>query len=232
MKDTADRQCVEFHMSSSANGRSLAIVFVIVLLVAIMPARVVGQTPPTGTLWVTWVDATPTTTSTGETLEIVFRVVYFTCDPYLGSIAHNATGVKTATFLLVGVETQESHEYPDTPVFPTGRPGEYRADIQIVPEDPTGRVWVYVKGMSLNLSIEQGALWGPPGNTASEQTYETSDLSLIQIGQPPSPSPWATLLQGNELLLVLLAALILLLLAISLLARRRRKPPSPSPSPS
>jgi len=61
---------------------------------------------------------------------------------------------------------------------------------------------------------------GPPGNTASEQTYDSSDLSLIQIGQPPSPSP----LQGNELLLGVLAAIILLLLAIALLARRRGKP--------
>lgn len=209
---------------SSMNVRSLAIVFVIVLLVAVVPARVVGQAPPTGTLWVVYVNATPTATNTGETLEIVFRVVHFTCDPYLGSIPNPADGVKTATFLLVSVETQQSHEYPDTPVFPTGTPGEYRADIQIVPEDPSGKVWVYVKGMSLNLSVEGGALVGPPINTASEQTYDTGDLSLIQIGAPPSPSPLSQLLQGNELLLVLLAAVILLLLAISLLARRKGKP--------
>jgi hypothetical protein len=212
-------------MSSSANSRSLAIAFVIVLLVAIIPIRVVGQAPPTGTLWVTYVNATPTTTNTGEKLDIVFRVVHFTCDPYLGSIPNPADGVKTATFLLVSVETQQSHEYPDTPVFPTGTPGEYRADIQIVPEDPAGKVWVYVKGMSLNLAVEGGALVGPPINTASEQTYDTSDLSLIQIGQPPSPSPFEKLLQGNELLLVVLAAIVLLLLAISLLARRKGKPP-------
>ena len=211
-------------MASSANVRSLAIVFMIMLLVAVMPVHVTGQAPPTGTLWVTYVNATPTATNTGETLEIVFRVVHFTCDPYLGSIPNPADGVKTATFLLVSVETQQSHEYPDTPVFPTGTPGEYRADIQIVPEDPAGRVWVYVKGMSLNLSVEGGALVGPPINTASEQTYDTSDLSLIQIGQPPSPSPLEKLLQGNELLFVALAAIILLLLATSLLARRRGKP--------
>jgi hypothetical protein len=215
-------------MPSLSNGKSLAIVFMIVLLAAIVPVRVAGQAPPTGTLWVTWVNATPTTTNTGQTLEIVFRVVYFTCDPYLGSIPHNATGVKTATFLLVSVETQQSHEYTDTPVFPTGTPGEYRADVQIVPEDPSGKVWVYVKGNSLNLGVQGGVLLGPPGNTASEQTYDTGDLSLLQIGQPPSPSPLTQLLQGNGLLLVLLAAIILLLLAISLLARRRGKPPSPS----
>lgn len=210
--------------SSSGKAKCLAIVFAIVLLVGIMPVRVAGQAPPTGSLWVTYVNSTPTTTNTGDTLAIIFRVVHFTCEPYLGSVAHPADGVKTATFLLVSVETQQSHEYPDTPVFPTGTPGEYRADIQIVPEDPAGRVWVYVKGMSLNLSVEGGALVGPPINTASEQTYDTSDLSLIQIGQPPSPSPLEKLLQGNELLFVALAAIILLLLAISLLARRRGKP--------
>ena len=211
-----------------ANGRSLAAVMVIVLFALVSPAHVVSQASPTGTLWVTYVNVTPTTTDTGKQVDIVFRVVYFTCDPYLGSIANPADGIKSATFLLVSVETQQSNRYPDTPVFPTGGPGEYRADIQVVPEDPTGKVWVYVEGNSLNLAVEHGALLGPPGNTASEQTYDNSDMSLIQIGQPPSPSPFATLFQGNELLLVLLALIVLLLLAISLLARRRGKP-SPKP---
>lgn len=213
-----------WNRSSSARTRSLVIVFAIVLLVAVMPVRVVSQAPPSGTLWVTYTNATPTTTNAGDKLGIVFRVVHYTCDPYLGSIPHPADGVKSATFLLVSVETQQSHEYPDTPVFPTGTPGEYRADIEVVPEDPAGKVWVYVKGMSLNLAVEGGALAGPPINTSSEQTYDTGDLSLIQIGQPPSPSPLEKLLQGNGLLLVLLAAVILLLLAISLLTRRRGKP--------
>ena len=156
----------------------------IVLFALVAPAHVAGQTPPTGNLWVTYVNVTPTTTDTGKQIDIVFRVVYFTCDPYLGSIANPADGIKTATFLLVSVETQQSNRYPDTPVFPTGGPGEYRADIQIVPEDPTGKVWVYVEGKSLNsrLSTERT---GAARNTASEQTYDTSDMSLIQIGQPP-----------------------------------------------
>jgi len=227
----------EFHMSSTGNIRTLAIVFVIVLAVAVVPVRVAAQTPPTGNLWVTYVNATPITTNTGDSLEIVFRVVYFCCDAYLGAIGKPADGIKTATFLLVSVETQQSHEYPDTPVFATGNSGEYRADVQIVPEDPAGRVWIYVKGNSLHSASclctanTPSETVGPPGNTASEQTYDTSDMSLIQIGQlpsPPSPSPWSALLQGNELLLVGLAAIVLLLLAISLLARRRGKP-SPKP---
>jgi len=224
-------------MSSTGNIRMLAVVFVIVLLVAVVPARVAGQNPPTWYLWVTYVNATPVTTNAGDSLEIIFRVVYFCCDEaYLGTISRPADGIKSATFLFVSVSTQQSHEYPDTPVFPTGNPGEYRATVQIVPDDPTGKVWVYVKGNSLrssscNCTNTPSESVGPPGNTASEQTYDTSDLSLIQIGQPPSPpppSPWATLVQGNELLLIALAAIILLLLAISLLARRRGKPPTPS----
>lgn len=209
---------------SPVRGRFVITALAILLLVAVMPTHVAGQAPPTGTLWVTYVNATPTTTSTGNTLDIVFRVVHFTCDPYLGSIPNPADGVKTATFQLVSVETQQSHEYPDTPVFPTGAPGEYRADIQIVPEDPPGKVWVYVKGMSLNLTIEAGALVGPPINTSSEQTYDTGDLSLIQIGQATTSAPLQKVLQGNELLLVILAAIVLLLIAVGLLARRRGKP--------
>jgi hypothetical protein len=216
-------------MSSTVNIRSLAIVFVFVLSVAIVPARVVGQAPPTGTLWVTYVNATPTTTNTGDKLEIVFRVVYFCCDAYLGTIGKPADEIKTASFLIVSVLTQQSKEYTDVPVFPTGN-GGYRAEIQIAQDNPAGRVWVYVKGNSLHSSScfcdvnnpVDGV--GPPGNTASEQTYDVSDLSLIQNGQPPSPSPFEKLFQGNELLLVLLAAIILLLLAVSL-ARRKGKPP-------
>jgi hypothetical protein len=216
-------------MSSTANIRSLAIVFVFVLLVAIVPARVVGQAPPTGTLWVTYVNATPTTTNTGDKLEIVFRVVYFCCEEYLGTIGNPADGIKTASFLLVSILTQQSKEYPDVPVFPTGN-GEYRAEIQIAQDNPTGRLWVYVEGNSLHSSSCSCNVdnpvdsVGPPGNTASEQTYDVSDLSLIQLGQPPSPSPFEKLFQGNELLLVLLAAIVLLLIAISLLARRKGKP--------
>jgi len=181
-------------------------------------------------LWVTYVNATPTTTNTGETLEIVFRVVYFCCEPYLGPIGNPADGIETASFLLVSVLTQESKEYPDVPVFPIGD-GEYRAEIVIAEDNPTGRVWVYVKGNSLHSSscfcdVDTAVdSVGPPGNTASEQTYDESDLSLIQIGQPPSPSLFEQLFQGNELLLLLLAAIILLLLAVSLLARRKGKPP-------
>jgi hypothetical protein len=220
---------MELHMPSTASIRSLAIILVIILMAAAVPVRVAGQTPPTGSLWVTYVNATPTTTSTGDKLEIVFRVVYFCCDPYLGTIGNPAAGIETASFLLVSILTQESKEYPDVPVFPTGN-GEYRAEIEIAQDNPTGRMWVYVKGNSLRSSScfcdvnTQVDSVGPPGNTASEQTYDTSDLSLIQIGQPPSPSPLEKLLQGNELLLVALAAIILLLIAISLLARRRGKP--------
>ena len=205
--------------------RRLPIAFVMMLLIVLPAAQVLGQAPPTGALWVTYVNATPTTTSTGNALAIVFRVVQFAkCDPYLGSIAQNATGIKSATFLLVSVLTQQSKEYPNTPVYPTGREGEYRGDIQIAGDDPTGKVWVYVEGMSLSLSIIGGELVGPPINTGSEQTYDTSDLSLIDIAQPSAPSSWDQFLAGYGLWVLLLAALLLLLLAVFLLTRRRKKP--------
>jgi len=218
--------------SFAMSARIVPIVSLMLLLIVLPAAQVFGQAPPTGTLWVTYVNATPTTGSLGDTLEIVFSVVYFCCDPYLGAVGNAAEGIETASFLVVSVLTQESKEYQDVPVFPTGRPGEYRAEIQIAQDNPTGRVWVYVKGNSLHSSScfcgenPPAESLGPPGNTASEQTYDTSDLSLIEIGvvQPTtSASPWDELVQGSGLWLLLLAALIVLLLAVSLLARRRRK---------
>lgn len=87
-------------MPSKANTRSLAIVFLIVLLVANMPAQVAGQAPPTRTVWVTYVNSTPTTTNTGETLDIIFHVVHFTCDSYLGSNGCIFSLVTTARYFL------------------------------------------------------------------------------------------------------------------------------------
>jgi len=220
-------------MSFGGTIRTVPIVSVILLLIVLPAAQVLGQAPPTGTLWVTYVNATPTTVDVGNNVEIVFRVIYFCCDPYLGAVGSPAEGIETASFLVVSILTQQSKEYRDVPVFSTGN-GEYRAEIQIAQDDPTGRVWVYVEGNSLRSSscfcgdnppVESV---GPPGNTASEQTYDTSDLSLIEIAvtQPVSPSPWDQFMQGNGLWLLLLAALIILLLAVSLLARRRGKPAS------
>ena len=213
---------------SASRVQHVLILLLVPLLMVSTPAHVAGQAPPTGMLWVTYVNATPTTANLGDNLLIVFRVVYFTCEPYLGSISNPAVGIKTATFLIISIATQQSKEYPDVPVFPTGKEGEYRAEIQIAQDGPTGRVWVYVKGNSLQVAFEGGMRLGPPNNTHSELTYDTSDLSLIQIGQPtppPSPSPLSQLLQGNELVLLLLAAVIILLLLISILARRKPKPP-------
>jgi len=210
--------------------RIVPIVSLIMILTALPAAHVFGQAPPTGTLWVTYVNATPTTVGLGDNLQITFRVIYFCCDPYLGAVGSPADGIKTASFVVVSILTQQSKEYSDVPVFPTGN-GEYRAEIQITQDNPTGRVWVYLEGNSLHSSScfcgnkPPTESVGPPGNTASEQTYDTSDLSVIQIGQPPSPSPFEKLLQSNVLLLLLLAAIILLLLAVSLLARGRGKPP-------
>jgi hypothetical protein len=47
---------VEFQMASLGNGKSLGIVFMILLLVTIVPVRVAGQATPAGTLWVTYVN--------------------------------------------------------------------------------------------------------------------------------------------------------------------------------
>lgn len=219
-------------MSFARITRFAPIVSLMLLLIALPAAQVFGQAPPTGTLWVTYVNTTPTTVNLGDNLEIVFRVIYFCCDPYLGAVGSPADGINTASFLVVSILTQQSKEYRDVPVFPTGN-GEYRAEIQIAQDGPTGRVWVYVEGNSLHSSScfcgdnPPAESVGPPGNTASEQTYDTGDLSLIEIGivQPTAaPSAWDQLMQGNGLWLLLLAALIILLLAVSLLARRRRKP--------
>jgi hypothetical protein len=207
----------------------------------VLPTDASGQEYQAAALFVTYVSATPECacdTTVGK-LEIVFRVVYFSCEPYYGFVSHPVYGLKEATFLLVSTETHQTKEYHNITAYPSASEGEYRAQIPIGPDDPTARVLVYVKGNSLQ--IDDGLRRGPPNNISSEQTDDTSDLSLVEIGtrQPAQPlSPVAQLLQGNELVLILLAVIVALLLLLAIFARRKERPTSltlvrePHPGPS
>jgi len=189
--------------------------------------------PPVGgvaPLFVTYMSATPDCVCDGKAgkLVVVFRVVYFSCQAYYGSYSQPVVGIKSTTFLIVSSQTHQSKEHPNIPVSPGASEGEYRAEIPIAPDDPTGRVLVYVKGNSLQ--VDGGLKGGPPNNISSEQTEDTSDNSLVDIS-PPSPAPFqpsalTELLQGNGLVIILLAIIVLLLLLLAIFARRRQRPAS------
>lgn len=231
--------------------RYLPILFLVMLLsVVLTTPHAVSQAGPVG-LWVTYVSATvadtcPCQPGVGGRLLIVFRVVYFTCEAYLGQISHPAVGVTSATFLLISLATHETKEYPNVPVSPGAIDGEYRAEMLITQDFPTGSVLVYVKGESLQATVDNQTRTGPPINTSSEQTYDTSDNSIVVIGQSsttttstslstssastsPTTSPSTSsslptqLLQPTVLVFLVLIALILVLMVFSIITMERRR---------
>ena len=196
------------------------VVMLIVLLFILRPTHATGQ-QQAAALFVTYISATPecACNATAGQLGITFRVIFYSCEPYYGSVSHPAVGITEASFLLVSTETHEAKEHSNIPVYQTATEGMYRAQIPLAPDDPTGRVLVYVKGNSLQVD---GKL-GPPQNTSSEQTEDTSGVSLVELGLRPSPPPF---LDSNLLLLIALAVIVLLLLLLAIFARRRQKPTS------
>ena len=215
-------------------SRQISVVLLIVLLVVTLPGQVTGQAAGSH-LVVTYIWGAPRAVAFGGMIAVDFDVVYFTQDAYMGNVSNPAVGIQTGSFVLApacsagasvlgAIGSLQVSEHPDIPLSPGEEPGNYHAEIQITQGDPVGEILVYVKAESLRLAVNNQLMTGPGVDTSSEQTYDTSDVSLLQIGQSPSPSPFEKLLQGNELLLVLLAAIVLLLLAISLLVRRKGKP--------
>lgn len=200
----------------------MALAFLIGLVIVLRPAGVAGQCP-SQCCTVTYVSVTPECacdTAVG-TLVIVFRVVCFTCEPYYGSVSEPVTGIRNAAFVLISTETHQTKEYENVPVFPGTIEGEYRATIPIAPDGPAGPVLVYVKGNSMQFDGSTG----PVNNMSSEQTEDTSDLSLVDIRRAVPSSPLAQIFQGYELpILFILLAVIVALLAWDIFARRRRKP--------
>jgi len=172
-----------------------------------------------GVLYVTYVNTQPSTLHSGDLLTVIFDVVYFTTEPYLGPISHPATGLKTATILLSSNQTKE---YPDMPISPANATaGEYLARIQLPQDLLFGSHTVYVMANSLHLTAQGTPMTGPITNVGYKETETTSDYSDLQV--LGSPSIFSRLLASTQdMLLLALAIIILILVALSMVARRLR----------
>lgn len=172
-----------------------------------------------GVLYVTYVNTQPTTLHPGDLLTVIFDVVYFTTEPYLGPISHPATGLKTATLLLSSNQTKE---YPDIPISPVnGTAGEYVAGIQLPQDLSFGSHTVYVMANSLHLTVQGTPMTGPTTNVGYKETETTSDFSEVQVTETPGLLT-RLLASTQDLLLLTLAIIILILVVLSMIARHRR----------
>jgi len=145
--------------------------------------------------------------------------------PYTPPQSAHVSGIGQASFLLSSSDTQRTKEFANTPVFPGSADDEYRAVIQIAQDSPTGSVWVYVKAESLQGSVYGRPVSGPPINTSSEQTDDTSGTSRVQVETSTIASP-ALFSTGVELTLIAPALFATLAVLGYIVICRTRKPAS------
>ena len=110
----------------------------------------------------------------------------------------------------------QAGEYVNVPVSAVSC-GEYRAEIQITKGAPTGQVWVYVRAQSLQGSVYGRPVSGPPIDTASAQTEDTSGFSQVQIANSPTQLP------TTVNLIILIAPALAAILVVSTYVIKRRK---------
>lgn len=152
---------------------------------------------------------------------------------YQPSRGYGVSGIHLATFLVGSLTTGQTSEYQNTPVSPGASDGEYRAEIQITEQGPTGRVLVYVEAQSLQGSVYGRPVTGPLTNTSSEETEDTSGSSVVQIESQSAPanSPSVAQIKSQspptrplwQLTVVALGLLAILLLPIYIVVRRRKE---------
>jgi len=116
---------------------------------------------------------------------------------------------------MTSATTGQTKEYLHIPVSAISC-GEYRAEIQITKDTPTGQVWVYVKAQSLQGSVYGRPVSGPSIDTSSEQTEDTSGFSQVQIANSPTQLPVAF-----ELLLIIPALAAVLMVSYTIRYRKR-----------
>ena len=182
---------------------------------AIVP-HAAGET--SNVLYVTYVNVQPGSVHSGDFITIVFDVVYYTPEPYLGNIAVPAVGLTTATFL---VGSNQTRMFSNVTLAPGSRDGEYAAQIQI-PQDLTpGSHTLFVKAQSLQLTVSGKVFTGPLTDVGYRETETTSDFSGVQVIGTASILS-RILASTSDLLLIALAIVIILLIIMAMFAHRKR----------
>jgi hypothetical protein len=212
------------YSSYSSRGRlkHLLVALLLVLSACAAVTFVFAAAAPSGLLYVTYVNVQPSSVQPGDSVTVVFDVVYFTSQPYAGNISIPAVGLKTATLLL---GSDQLREFPNVPLSPGAKDGEYEARIQIPQDVPVGIHTLYVKAQSLQLVVNGIAMTGPATDVSYKETETTSDYSDLQV--QPTPTILTRLLASTQdLVLLVLAIIILIIVALSVFARHKRMLPT------
>ena len=191
----------------------------ILLLIALSPELAVAENEDE--FIVCYIIATPKETPQGSILDVTFGVFYpgyCICGDPCELKPRPGQTQPTATF-----EVRGSPEvlYTDIPVTPTGRPGEYTADLDWPNDAPLGQVVVFI----IKESLYDGKANGPDQDTSHVETsdpVDDSSFESIAAVPPPAPSILDLMPGGATTAAALLGLLLGLLIAILLLFASRR----------
>jgi len=159
----------------------------------------------------------------GKTVTVVFGVFY--ASPYYAPCGEPATlkprtgqTQPTGSFYVTGSSVVR---FTDIPITPTGKPGEYRAELSWPGDAPVGKVVAFV----VKESLYDGKTTGPERETSHVETPDPIDDSTFASTRSAHPivAFFDFMPGGFATFAALLSLLILLAVFFLILVRRRRK---------
>jgi len=197
-------------------GASLLALLVVALL-SIQPAAAQAK------FYVCYINTVQKEVLQGKTVTVVFGVFY--ASPYYAPCGEPATlrprtgqTQPTGSFYVTG---SSAVRLTDIPVTPTGKPGEYRAELTWPGDAPVGKVVAFV----VKDSLYDGKTAGPERETSHVETPDPIDDSTFASTRSAHPivAFFDFMPGGFSMFAALLTLLVLLAVFLLILVRRRRK---------
>jgi len=157
----------------------------------------------------------------GKVIIIIFGVFYSDyspCGDPCDLKARLGQTQPTASFVTTG---SPALRFTEIPVTPTGKPGEYRAEISWPTEAPIGKMTAFI----IKDSLYDGKRTGPDNETSHVETPDPIDDSTFNSIRSAHPivAFFDFMPGGFATFAALLTLLILLVVILLLVARRRQK---------
>jgi len=148
----------------------------------------------------------------------VFYSDYSPCGDPCNLTARPGQMQPTASFVITG---SAALRFVDIPVTPTGKPGEYRAEISWPTDAPSGKMTAFI----IEDSLYDGKRTGPDNETSHVETPDPIDDSTFNSIRSAHPivAFFDFMPGGFATFAALLTLLILLAVVLLLMVRRRQR---------
>ena len=168
--------------------------------------------------YVCYINTTQKEVLQGKTVTVIFGVFY--SSPYYAPcgepcILKPRTG-QTQTTASFEIRGSPALRFTDIPVTPTGKPGEYRAEVNWPTDAPIGKITAFV----IKDSLYDGKTAGPEKETSHTETPDPIDDSTFTSVR--SVHPVVAMFEPIPGGIAMVAGLIILLVVLLLFFAKRR----------